>query len=68
MRIAYSVRCSYVTTDEDAAGSGSGAAGVGGGGDAGGGDARESARTRHALPVSGGNKSALCEPGGSVSR
>ena len=65
MRIAYSVRCSYVTTDEDAAGSG---AGVGGGGDAGGGDARESARTRHALPVSGGNKSALCEPGGSVSR
>lgn len=49
-----------MTTDEDAPGAG----GDGGGGS----DARESARTRHALPVSGGNKSALCEPGGAVSR
>ena len=60
-------RCSYVTTDEDAAGGGTGF----GGGD-GGGDARESAvrarTTRQSLPVSWGNKSALCEPGGSVSR
>ena len=56
-----------MTTDEDAAGGGTGL----GGGD-GGGDAREGAvrarTTRQSLPVSGGNKSALCEPGGSVSR
>ena len=64
VRIGYNVGCSYVTTSETH----EDAAGAGAGGDGGGSDARESAKTRHALPVSGGNKSALCEPGGSVSR
>jgi len=64
VRIGYNVGCSYVTTSETH----EDAAGAGAGGDGGGSDARESAKTRHALPVSGGNKSALCEPGASVSR